>query len=84
MIKNSYKPPYPPLNPIPPDERPITHNEERIWVCEECNQIFNSEETVKDCKCTEVSHNWGHKCKAHPRSKKPWRCESYLQEYFSK
>ncbi len=57
-------------------------NEERIWICEECNKTFTEKDLVEVCTCMHTE--WGHKCKAHPRSKKPWRCEAYLQEYISK
>ena len=49
----------------------------KIWICEECNQIFTDEEKINDCK----NNEWGHKCKMHPRSKKPWRCEAFLEGF---
>ena len=48
-----------------------------IWICEECNQIFTDEEKIKDCQLNQ----WGHKCKAHPKSKKDYRCERYLEQF---
>jgi hypothetical protein len=51
----------------------------KIWVCEECNKIFTDEEKIEDCKKKE----WGHKCNAHPRSKKQYRCEAYLRSFTS-
>jgi len=53
--------------------------DKKIWICEECNQIFTDEEKVKDCKLK----MWGHKCKAHPRSIKDYRCEAYLEGFKS-
>jgi hypothetical protein len=52
-------------------------NEYRIWVCEECGQVFTDEELRKDAE----EGGWGNPCKMHPRSKKPWRCESHLEPY---
>ena len=48
-----------------------------IWICEECNKIFTEEEK----KSHDEGAAWGHPCKMHPRSKKPWRCESYLEKF---
>ena len=53
---------------------------QEIWVCEECNKIFTKREKIQGCE----EGKWGHKCKAHPRSKKDYRCESYLEEFIPK
>ena len=47
----------------------------RIWICTECRQIFTDEALRADYG------GWGHPCKMHPKSKKPWRCESHLEPY---
>ena len=48
-----------------------------VWICEECSAII--EETDK--QVADEDGEWGRPCKAHPRSKKPWRCEAYWQAY---
>jgi len=49
----------------------------KIWICEECDRIFTEEEMLKHKEQAE----WGHPCKAHPKSLKPYRCEAYLHKY---
>ena len=51
-------------------------NLQRIWVCEECDQIFTDEEIRKDCK----NNEWGHICK-YKNPKNKYRCESHLEPY---
>uniref|UniRef100_A0A6M3KQN6 C2H2-type domain-containing protein n=1 Tax=viral metagenome TaxID=1070528 RepID=A0A6M3KQN6_9ZZZZ len=48
-----------------------------IYMCEECGKIFTQEEK----EIHDSQGEWGRPCKRHPRSKKPWRCESYLRKY---
>ena len=50
---------------------------EVIFICEECNKIFNEDEK----QASDEEKQWGHPCKMHPRSQKPWRCESYLKKF---
>ena len=49
---------------------------DKVWICEECNQVFANEEKVKDC----AKGLWGHICKAK-KYKEEHRCESYLEPY---
>ena len=50
---------------------------EIIFVCEECNYLFS--ETDKEV--IDASEKWGHPCFSRPRSKKEYRCESYLKKF---
>jgi len=54
--------------------RNVPPNENRIWVCEECNHIFTDSEIRED------EMGWGHTCKSHP-CRKGQRCESHLEPY---
>ena len=59
-------------------ERKVTSSPDtdRIFVCEECQQVFSHEEILADaCK-----GEWGHKCKMK-KYKEEHRCESYLRPY---
>lgn len=47
-------------------------NEQRIWVCEECLQIFGDAYIREDFK-----KDWGHRCKQFHGT----RCESHLESY---
>ena len=53
---------------------------DKIWVCEECDKIFSEEEMQRH----KQQEAWGHPCKAHPRSKREWRCEAYLRKFINK
>ena len=54
-------------------------SKDRIWICEECNFIAGITEKIENEVQSEGK--WGRICKAHPRSKKEWRCEAYWKEY---
>jgi len=47
-------------------------NKQRIWVCDECNHVFDDDIIKKDLSCGE----WGHMCPKHKT-----RCESHLESY---
>jgi rubrerythrin len=48
-------------------------NDNRVWVCTECQHLFSDDELRNDIEC-------GHCCKQHP-CRKGQRCESHLEPF---
>lgn len=51
-------------------------DDERIFVCEECQAVFSDKEIRKDV----ALGKWGHICK-EKKFKKEHRCESFLRAF---
>jgi hypothetical protein len=64
--------PHDPPHPGGPEMTPMP---ERVWICHECGHV----RTTDGCE----EGKWGRACAAHPKSKKPWRCEAYGEWYVS-